>query len=162
MKFSSNKILVLGLGLILAAGAAFTQDVKPAHMHGQEMMGGDLLGRYADALDLTDAQQAQMKEIKTKEKPTMKPLMDQMFQSHKAMEQLVSSGAFDEAKVRAVAAQEAQAFQELAVQKARIDTEMMQILTPDQKTKLASIQQKHEQRFQKHSQESGQEPPPTE
>ena len=149
MKRGNNKFLVIGLGLIVAVSMALAQDAPPpAHMHGhghEMMMGGDLLGRYADALDLTDAQQTQMKDIMAKEKPTMKPLMEQMFQGHKAMEQLVASGAYDEAKVRAVAAQQAQTFQELAVQKARIDSEMMQVLTADQKAKLASIRQKHEQ-----------------
>src|SRR5437764_11887080 len=122
MKFTSNTVLASGLGMILAAGMGFAQDAPPAtpahmHGHGHEMMGGDLLGRYSDALDLTDAQQTQMKDIMAKEKPTMKPLMAQMFEGHKAMEQLVASGAYDEAKVRAVAAQQAQAFQELAVEK---------------------------------------------
>ena len=159
MKSGSNKFFAIGLGLILAASMAFAQDAPPAHMHGHGhdmMMGGDLLGRYADALDLTDAQQSQMKDIMAKEKPTMKPLMEQMFQGHKAMEQLVASGAYDEAKVRAVAAQQAQTFQELAVQKARIDSEMMQVLTADQKTKLASIRQQHEQRMK---QDAPPEPP---
>ena len=43
----------------------------------------------------------------------MKPLMDQMFQGHKAMDDLVASGTFDEAKARVLAAQQAQAFQEV-------------------------------------------------
>jgi periplasmic protein CpxP/Spy len=162
MKFNGTKFWGMGMGVILAASMAFAQDAPPAtpaHMHGHGhdmMMGGDLMGRYADALDLTDSQQTQMKEIMAKEKPTMKPLMEQMFQGHQAMEQLVASGTFDEAKVRTVAAQQAQTFQELAVQKARIDSEMMQLLTADQKAKLASIRQKHEQRM---SQGAPSEPP---
>jgi protein CpxP len=127
--------------------------MKPVHMHGDHMMGGDMIGMFSDALDLTEAQQAQMKDIRAKEKPTMQPLMEQMFEGHKAMAQLVQSGAFDEAKARALAAQQAVAFQELTVQKARVDSELVQLLTADQKTKLAAIMQKHEQRHLSHRQD---------
>ena len=153
MNWSRIRTWAVATSLVLVAAFAFSQSVKPAHMHEPGMMmGGDLLGMFADALDLTDAQQAQIKDIRDKEKPAMKPLMDQMFQTHKAMENLIASGTFDEAKVRAVAAQQALTFQELAVQKARVDSEMLQVLTADQKTKLASIRQKHEQRMMEHMQ----------
>ena len=159
MQLSRTRILAVGLGLVLAGALAFSQQLKPVHMHGHGMMGGDLLGRCSDELDLTDAQQAQIKDIMEKEKPAMKPLMDQMFQGHKAMDDLVAVGAFDEAKVRLLAAQQAQAFQEMTVQKARIDSELMQVLTADQKAKLASIRQKHEQRMMQHKEGPPPEPP---
>jgi Spy/CpxP family protein refolding chaperone len=159
MQLSRTKILAVGLGLALAGVLAFSQQVKPVHMHGHGMMGGDLLGRFSDVLDLTEAQQAQIKDIRAKEEPAMKPLMDQMFQGHKAMDDLVASGTFDEAKVRILAAQQAQAFQEMTVQKARIDSELVQLLTADQKAKLAAIRQKHEQRMMQHREGPPPEPP---
>jgi protein CpxP len=159
MKWSRTSTWAVSMVLVLAAAFAFSQSVKPAHMHEHGMMMGGDIGRFADALDLTDAQQAQIKEIREKQKPTMKPLMDQMFQGHKAMDDLVATGTFDEAKARVLAAQQAQAFQELAVQKARADSEMMQVLTADQKAKLASIRQKHEQRMMNHMKGAPPEPP---
>ena len=47
-----------------------------------------MLGFYADYLDLTDAQQAQMKDIFAKEKPTIRPLMQQLAQGRQQMRQL--------------------------------------------------------------------------
>jgi periplasmic protein CpxP/Spy len=158
MQFSRGKILAVALGVMLAAGALFSQAVRPAHMHGHGM-GQNLLQRYSDALDLTDAQQAQIKDIMAKEKPAMKPLMEQMFQDHRAMDDLVASGTFDEAKVRALAAQQAQTFQEMAVQKARADSEIVQVLTADQRAKLATLRQKHQDRMMQHMQGAPPEPP---
>ena len=80
--------------------------------------------------------------------------MQQMHQNHAAMDALQSSGTFDEAKTRALATQNAQTMIELEVQHARIKSEMMQVLTADQKTKLAQLEAKHEARMKDH------EPPP--
>ena len=68
----------------------------------------------------------------------------------------VKNLTFDEARVRALATQQAQTMTEMIVQKARIESEMIQILTPEQKTKLNDLRAKHEQRMMKHMQE----PPP--
>ena len=159
MNWSCRSTWTVAMVVVLAAAFAYSQKVNPAHMHEHGMMMGGDIGRFSDALDLTDAQQAQIKDIREKQKPTMKPLMDQMFRGHKAMEDLVASGTFDEAKARVLAAQQAQAFQEMTVQKARADSEMMQVLTADQKAKLAAIRQKHEQRMMNHMQNRSPEPP---
>ena len=70
--------------------------------------------------------------------------------------QLEQAGPFDEAKVRAVATQQSQAMTELMVQKARIKSELVAVLTPDQKDKLAKLQARREARMQKHLQQQGQ------
>ncbi len=99
-------------------------------------------------LNLTDAQKSQMKEIFAKEKPALQPLMQQMGQSRQQLRQLEMSGTFDEAQVRTLAAQQSQTMTELTVERARIHSEMMQVLTADQKTQLAQLLQQREQRFQ--------------
>ena len=82
-----------------------------------------------------------------KEKPTIQPLMLQMAQGHAQLREQVMSGNFDEAKVRDLASQQSQAMTELIVQYARTGSEMVQVLTPEQKTKLAALMNEHEQRF---------------
>jgi len=111
------------------------------------MFGGAMLGYYVHKLDLTDAQQAQVKAIVAKEKPALQPLMLQMAQGHSQLRDLVMSGSFDEAKVRELASQQTPVLTELAVQYARIGSEMMQVLTPEQKTKLTALISRHEQRM---------------
>jgi protein CpxP len=153
MKSSHIKILAVTLALTLVAAIAVSQTVQRAHhMHGDGMFSEHMLGFFTDYLNLSDAQQAQMKDILVKEKPTLQPLMQQMAQSHRELRQLEESGSFDEAKVRALASQQAQTMTELIVQKARIHSELSQVLTPDQKAKMSQFMDRREQRFMKHMQ----------
>jgi periplasmic protein CpxP/Spy len=159
MKTRQIRLLVIAGILTLVAAIAVAQTVKRAHMHGGGMFGEHQLQFFTDYLDLTDAQQAQAKEILAKEKPTIQPLIQQMTESHRQLRQLEMSGTFDEGKIRNLAAQQAQTMTELIVQKARIHTELVQILTPDQKSKLNKFMERHEQRFMRHA---APEPPPNE
>lgn len=157
MKSTRTRVLVIGAAVVLAVAAALAQG-----MHGRGGPGGfeHLLGFYSDYLDLTTAQQDQIKAIMQKEKPTLAPLMQQMKQFHTQMNQLEQSGTFDEAKVRALATQQSQTMIELAVQHARIKSEMVQVLTADQKAKLAQFEAKRAQRMQRHMKDMP-EPPPS-
>ena len=146
MKLTRNKILIAALALSLLGAVAVAQ----GHMHGEGMPGDHMLSFMTDYLDLTDAQQAQAKDIMDKAKTTMEPLVQQMAQTHSDIGQVVHSGSFDEAKVRSLAAQQSQAMQEMIVQKARVDSQLFQILTADQKTKMLKHEAQHEDRFMKH------------
>ncbi len=149
MKAVHIRVLTVGAALVIGAALLFAQGM---HEHGGPMGFNfeRMLGFYSDALDLTSAQQDQIKSIWEKEKPTIQPLMQQMHKNHAAMEALNSNGTFDEAKTRALATQNAQTMIELQVQHARVKSEMMQVLTADQKTKLQQIEAKHEARMEKH------------
>jgi periplasmic protein CpxP/Spy len=147
MKAKYFKIAAVVLALAVMAAIAVSQTVRRAHMRGDGMFGGPMLGFYVHKLDLTDAQQAQVKAIMAKEKPTLQPLMQQMAQGHSQLRELVMSGTFDEAKARELATQQTQTMTELTVQHARIASEMVQILTSDQKTKLTALISQHEQRM---------------
>jgi len=145
-------LLIGGVLLALVAGGAIavSQNIRKAHFHGDGFMGGRMLDFFADYLDLTDTQQAQAKEIIEKEKPALQPLVRQRLQAEKQLRELAMNGGFDEAKVRDIANQQAQVMTELTVQKARIESELLQLLTPDQKTKLNQFFDKHEQRMSRH------------
>jgi protein CpxP len=146
---SRNRILTIGAALMLAAAAAIAQGM---HGHGGPDGGFHHLLKQ---LDLSADQKTQVKAIWEKEKPAMQPLMQQMHQAHQAMKTLETSGPFDEAKTRALATQNSQTMIELEVAHARIKSEIMQILTADQKAKLAQIEANHESHMGKH-----QGPPP--
>jgi periplasmic protein CpxP/Spy len=116
--------------------------------------GGDLLGpMMMDMLDLTDAQQAQIKQIYETGKTSMKPLWSQERESHLAMIKLITSGTFDPAKAQAIASQESQVRAQLEVEHAQLAAQAYQVLTPDQKTKLNEFLAKREQRAQQHMME---------
>jgi protein CpxP len=145
-----KKALVVALVVLLVAALA------SAHAHHRRMAAygpgfeGHMIGFFTDYLDLTDAQQAQAKQILDKERPIVQPLVDQMVQGHQQMRTLEESGSFDESAVRVVAAQQAQTMTELLVQKARIKSELIAILTPDQKAKLVKFMDRRQARMMKH------------
>jgi Spy/CpxP family protein refolding chaperone len=156
MQLNRFKTLAVVLAIALCATVAFSQSVVKTS-HGMGRFGGrgfgpQMFGFNADYLDLSDAQMTQMKNILTKEKPTVQPLMRQLMQGHQQMQQLGQAGGFDEAKVRAVASQQSQAMTELIVQKERIKSELMTVLTQDQKDRLAKVQDRRQARLQKHLQ----------
>ena len=154
MKFVSSKMSLVALGIVLVAGVAVAQ--RPGGPHGGgDFFGGPMMGFFSDYLDLSDAQQTQIKQIIAKEKPALEPLFLQEKQSHEQMMQLIQSGSFDEAKATTIANQGAQIHAQLEVQHARIASEAYQVLTADQKTKLAQFIAKREQRFEQHMQEQG-------
>jgi len=143
------------LAVALCATMAFSQAAtKPAPGMGFGGFGAHMLGFYADYLDLTDAQQAQVKDILAKEKPTIQPLIQQLAQAHQQISQFEQAGTFDEAKVRALAAQQSRNMTELLVQKARIKSELMTVLTPEQKDKMAKLEARRAARLQKHLQQT--------
>jgi len=163
MKARHIKFLAAGAALLVALAVAGVAVAQGMH-HGRGMgpdfgfgFGGHMLNYFSDVLDLTQAQQDQIKAILDKEKSTVQPLMKQLMQAHQDLGKLDDSGTFDEAKVRAIVAQNTPALTELLVQKARIHAEIMQVLTADQKAKLAALKAKHEARFKQHMAPS--EPP---
>ncbi|MGB8011729.1 MAG: Spy/CpxP family protein refolding chaperone [Terriglobales bacterium] len=150
MKLTRTRILTIGAAVLLAVAAAFAQ----GH-HGFGGPDGDF-HHMLKQLNLTSDQHAQVKAIFEKEKPAIEPLMQQMRQNHDAMKALEASGPFDEAKTRALATQNSQTMVELQVEHARIKAQIMQVLTADQKAKLAQIEADREAEMGKHM------PPPPE
>ena len=148
MKSTRIRIVTIGAAVLLAVAAAIAQG-----MHGHGGPDGDfhhMMGFFTHYLDLTSDQQSQVKAIWEKEKPNLQPLMKQMHQNRADMRALEASGPFDETKTRALATQNAQTMIELQVQHARIKSEMMQVLTADQKAKFAQFEAKKEARMSKH------------
>jgi protein CpxP len=141
MKLSNFKISTAALAMALLATGAVSQDDLRGPRGGG--FGGPRMGLHG--LELSDAQKAQVKQIMTAEKPTLKPLMQQELQNHQQMTALVRSGSFEEAKAQTIASQEAQVHAQIAVERAKIDAQVYQLLTPDQKTKLAEREAKRGQ-----------------
>ncbi len=144
MKSTHLRILTIGAAVLLAVAAAIAQG-----RHGFGGPGADF-HRMLKQLDLTADQHSQVKAIFEKEKPTLQPLMQQMRQNQSAIKALEASGPFDEAKTRALATQNSQTMVELQVEHARIKSEIIQILTADQKAKLAQIEANRAAHMSKH------------
>lgn len=159
------RFLIAALAVVLGTAMAKAQDTPaqdappPAmhghgHGHGFGMFDmGEHMKFLAEYLDLTDVQKTQVKAVLAKEHATVKPLFQQLHQSELQLRQY-EEGTFDEAKVRAVAAQQSQTMVELMVRKARIHNELFQLLTPDQQAKMKEVEARRDSRIQKHIQSS--------
>lgn len=159
MKLIRFRLLIAALAVLLGTAIAHSQTDDAAApplppMHGPGFgMGEHMLGFFADRLNLTDAQQAQIKAVMQKEHPVLKPLFQQSHQIELQLRQY-AEGSYDETKVRALATQKAQVEAELSVQETRIHNELFQVLTAEQQTKLKEMEATHEARMQNHMQQT--------
>ena len=86
-----------------------------------------------DPRDLTDAQREQLKTIRQNHAADVKTAMDHVEKARQALADAVVTGSGDIGGLsQAVGAAEG----EMAFQNARIETEVMALLTPDQKQKI--------------------------
>jgi periplasmic protein CpxP/Spy len=161
MKSIRFRLLIAATAVLLGSVLAKSQtttDAAPAapthdHSYAMHRMHGHEMGFFGRALNLTDDQKTQMKAIMQKEHPTMKPLFQQERLIDQQLRQYVE-GPYDEVKVRALAAQKSQIEVELTVAHTRIHSQMYQLLTPDQQSKLKEIEANHQARMQQHMHEA--------
>jgi Spy/CpxP family protein refolding chaperone len=97
-------------------------------------------------LNLTDEQKAQITKITDAAMESTKALRDQLHALHESEPDPMSGAAFDEAAVRAAAEARAKVQVELEVAHARTMSQVIALLTPEQKAKLVAKHQEFEQR----------------
>ena len=112
-------------------------------------MRGGFGGRFAENLNLTDAQKEQLKQISARYREGAKAQRQQRGEGRRRGGfDAFNGGVFNEAEVRAAAQARANARVEREVARARMMSEMYAVLTPEQKTQLAAARQQHEQKRQ--------------
>jgi protein CpxP len=117
----------------------------PRGPHGPH--GGNLVEHLSRALDLTDAQKAQVKQIEDSLRESTKSLHEQLAKSADGGGPLDGfREGFDEAAVRSAAQARAAAHVELEVAHARAMSQIYALLTAEQKAKLAELRQQMQQR----------------
>ena len=119
------------------------------HRRGGGMKGG-FGGRFAENLNLTDAQKEQMKQISARYRESAKAQRQGRGEGRRQGGgfDAFNGGVFNEAEVRAAAQAQASAQVERKVARARMMSEMYAVLTPEQKTQMAAARQQHEQKRQ--------------
>lgn len=155
-----RKSLLLGAGalmLALGVGAAAlsAQNTNPPARSfqgrgmgpgGPGMAGGPggplgmFLGRAAERLGLTDAQQSQIKSIADSHKNDVEALMKQVGDARRTLLTAQINGQADD-QIRQLSAQVAQAEANAAVAETHIISEVMQVLTADQQTQVKNMVQ---------------------
>jgi len=138
-----NSILTAAAILALAVGGLFAGRLSAdAFPHGGR--GGDFPTRMfthmSRALDLTADQQAQVKDILRAHQPEIEAQLTGSRAARQALHAAVVAQPFDEATIRARAADVGKAQADGAVLFARLRSQIDPILTPDQKEKVKTLQ----------------------
>jgi protein CpxP len=146
MTFKRFMPAVLVASITLAPLLGFAQEAGAQGGAGMRGHRGHKMHRLARMLDLTDQQKQQLAATRKAEQERMKPYRDQIEAAHKQIQADVMSGNFNEEKARSLLAQNAQAQTELELSHARMQAQLYNLLTPEQRTKLNEKRQKWEQR----------------
>ena len=107
-----------------------------------------LVGRMTRHLDLTEAQQTQVKAILEAERVKVAPLFARATKNRQQLRDSTASGKFDEAQVRSLAALQAQTMTEMIVEKERVKARIYnEVLTPEQRVKADQLLERLDARF---------------
>jgi protein CpxP len=129
---------------------AWGRGERGGHQKGMRGMRGGGFGRFAENLNLTDAQKAQIEQIAARYRETAKAGRQQR-QGGGGRERgfdAFNGGTFNEAEVRAAAQARANAQVEREVAHARMMSELYAVLTAEQKAQLTAERQQREQKRQ--------------
>ena len=139
MNVISKRISAGLICALLVGGVVAVQAMPP---HGRHGMGhgfaGDLFffEHMAERLDLSEAQREQFEALRHDQREAARPLVRRLVAARKALREAGHGEQFDEAAVRAVAEEQAQAMIEMTVLKARGRHAMHAMLTPEQRQKM--------------------------
>jgi Spy/CpxP family protein refolding chaperone len=115
---------------------------------GRGGMKGGFGGGHFARLNLTDAQKLQMEQIAARYRESFKAQRQQGRGGERGGFDAFNGGTFNEAAVRAAAQARANARVEMEVARARMMSEMYNVLTAEQKAQLAQERQQWEQKRQ--------------
>ena len=141
-----KSIILVAIVMAVAAGLVTSAFAQRRHM-GFGRHNGWMLKHMTKQLNLTEAQQSQIKGIMTSEKTKIKPMMQQLRQNEQA-ENANINGTFDENQARAFAGKQAQLTADLIVEKERMRSQVYAVLTPEQRQKALQLMQERQQRRQ--------------
>ncbi|MGZ8449674.1 MAG: Spy/CpxP family protein refolding chaperone [Candidatus Deferrimicrobiaceae bacterium] len=94
---------------------------------------GRHFARLAGALDLTDAQKEQVKAILETEKEKVAPLRQTLGETREKIRRAAEATPFDEAAVRSLAASQNETRTEMIVSRARVQSKIFALLSPEQR-----------------------------
>ena len=150
-KFFTTTVILLAVAAGLTA-SVFAQGPQRGFGH----QSGWMLKHMTRELNLTEAQQTQIKGILADSRTRTKPLTQQLRQNEQAQNAVVN-GNFNEGQARLFAGKQAQIMSDLIVEKQRTKSQIYSVLTPDQRQKALQLMQQHEQRRQERLQKKSEQ-----
>lgn len=109
--------------------------------------GHGMMGRLMHELDLTEEQQAQIKGIMKSNREAMKADREAMREAKQKVRELGRADEFNEQAIREAARAAAALGEELAVKRARLHHEIMQVLSEEQRAKAQELREQRKERM---------------
>ena len=103
-------------------------------------------GRIFKQLDLTDAQKAQMKQIREDSREQIRPLAEQIRAKRQEIRQAREGGTVNEALVTQKLTEIAPLEAKLIAERARVHEQMLSVLTAEQRSKLEQMREQFKSR----------------
>jgi Spy/CpxP family protein refolding chaperone len=152
MKSFRFRLFVAALAVLMGSAIAKSQTADAPPVRAVDAPGFGMRGHMqflSKKLNLSDEQKSQMKAIMQKERPALRPLLEQQHQLDLQLRQY-AEGSFDEAQVRALATKKAQIQAQLTVEETRVHNQMYQMLTSDQQSQLKQMEADREAHIEQH------------
>jgi Spy/CpxP family protein refolding chaperone len=130
----------LALGIPLAADA----QPMPGQVHARQHQEQGASQRWLRRLNLTEAQRDQVFRIMHDSAPAMREQMKIVRGASQALREAALSGNFDRGRARQAADAQAKAMSELALMRAERMSQVVAILTPEQRQRLEQSRQRRE------------------
>lgn len=133
---------------LLAVGIAMAQAIPVPGPAGPGGFGhrGQMLQRFAQALNLTDDQKAQAKSIFQDARQSAQPIMKQLMEERAALRDAAKAGKSD-AEIDQLSTQVGTLSGQLAAIHSKAFEKFYALLTPEQRAKADSLQAQMKQRF---------------
>jgi protein CpxP len=142
--------VAVAVPLVIAQSTGENANKKERHgarWQGRGMHRGDRgAGRLFGQLDLTDAQKAQIKQIRESHNQNVRSLRNEIRTKRQEIRQATESGSFNEALVSQKLAEIAPLEAKLMGERFRVHQETLAVLTPEQKTKLEQLREESRSR----------------
>ena len=140
-------IAVVGLLALVGTGAALAQGPRSGGPGGRGMRGGLLgLGLPLRELQLTDAQQQQIRDIRSRHETQIREAVSRLEAARDTQRKALSAIPADEAQITAVTQDLVQAEVDVAIQASRLNTEIWSVLTAEQQAKAKELRAQRDAR----------------
>ena len=148
---SSRYVVIAALVILIAGAGVFAFAQGPAGRgHGPGGPGGPGgagIGIALGALNLTEAQREQVRQITQQHREQARGTFERLRVAQDARNQAVQAVPFDEGRIRAAMQQLAEIETELAVMQARIHNDVFALLTPEQQAQAQKLRAEREARM---------------
>lgn len=115
--------------------------VPKGAFHGRHRAPGsrDPIARMSRALNLTESQQKEVRDILQSQREKNAPLRQQLVETRKKIQEAIETEPFDETTVRALMEEQSKTRVELSVSRARTKSRIYALLTPEQRESARTL-----------------------